>query len=711
MSNISSNLSSPTPQLLSGTQENEIVQKKSSKTASPEKSTALAGAANDRNIKTNSDYSERNSSDAISQNHESSQDDARNLGSSSSATPNEGTLASSVSESQGESTAHAAFAAQFQTAGSKFVNSSTLSPQATDYISKNIQDKVSLNSVTLKMQTTVPKNSYNQSVTILNHNRAPLLPEPTPLVIEPDPSEDNNNQTDETTVTNRTPSKSSRKSTASTLHSARSGSPTASTSTSYTVSTYKATTPPPTNESSDSTPLSTTTETAQDTFNVFIAAESSAQLSTHSQLEAIDASVAGSNADENIQLDSITKEQTQITATINNAKAEAAANAASRKSQNTSNTTGWVVNSLMFAAGFLLSCTVVGAGLGVALMIGAALSMVMMSPGGKDITNDLTKSLEGPPCHASHETADIVSQIIIASFIIACSGIGEGLAAVFSDAIKAAMVGAETTTDVASISTSSGADITADSTADSTTDADEGFMAGSSRDHLTPEDMTLVDGVRSTSQWGSIRALNAFGYSLARSARIGTRSLKLAIFEAPALVTSGIYNTAIFPIRMAGNILDFVCSVFYGLFQFLKESAEFGMSLAQKSTFEEVLATISESAQETASLTVAKIYQTIGQLFPRTLVNGVFILVAALNTLLSLHNAKVAKQSLIAAGNFEQSEGNVKIDEAFVSEMQSFIESSNNSLTNILNTVENEVTNAGATLSQMASPLETALRS
>jgi hypothetical protein len=43
--------------------------------------------------------------------------------------------------------------------------------------------------------------------------------------------------------------------------------------------------------------------------------------------------------------------------------------------------------------------------------------------------------------------------------------------------------------------------------------------------------------------------------------------------------------------------------------------------------------------------------------------------------------------------------------------MQGFIESSNTALTNMLNTIEQEVSNTASTLSQMESPLETSLRS
>ncbi len=95
----------------------------------------------------------------------------------------------------------------------------------------------------------------------------------------------------------------------------------------------------------------------------------------------------------------------------------------------TGTSVGWVTNIAMIAAGAVLIQTGVGAGMGAALIGGGALSVIMMSPPGTDITQALTQNLEKmgvPPEDAAILATVIVGVVMIAASIGGeASGIGE----------------------------------------------------------------------------------------------------------------------------------------------------------------------------------------------------------------------------------------------------------------------------------------------
>ncbi len=665
MSSISSNL--PTPPLASGTQENEIAQKKAS-TPTPIAQNNSQGKVQIKNNDRSNESGSNNSSHL-----------------STEGTPSPETSAtSSFSEAQGGVSAEATSDVPLQDTTSPFINATLLPKSATDYISKTIGAKVASASITLKMEPTKRGAVTTPEVVIVNDNGAPSLLEP---ISKPGYS------TSGTT-------------------------------------------------SGDDDPLSSTPEQPQDTFNVFKIVEESAQFSVNSQLQAISASVAGADADENIQQSAITSENAKENQAVADAENSRNEQSNSNKTSNACSGVGWAINSLTMAAGIALCATGVGAGLGAALIVGATASMIMASPAGKMALSDMATSLEGPPCHASQESAEIGAQCIGIGMVLGPSCIAGAAGPALSAACQAASVAATSGTEIATVTTSS---VVTDTTTDATTEAtsqvanttrsstpslatdnaddapdpeeaDAGYDAANvtSRSPVTAEDMVLADAMSSSSQYAGVRALNAFGTSLARSSAMAMRSLgTVSLAELPSLALSkmstAVSDAATFPMRLASDVIDFFTSVFSGITQFIKESF---MTLSMIRSVEEASALVLASSKElSASQRIAELAKTLYNVLPRTVPNGIFTALSVTNNALNIYQAWIQEQALIATGQFTEIQGDLKIDQAFFNEMQSFIENSNTAIGNMLDIVNNEIGQAEATIGEMNSPLRSDLLS
>lgn len=756
-SDISSNFSNTTfnPATFAGTQEGSIAQK-----------AQTSGSSSDSNIKDIKGYEHLsdNKDQSSDSTHFSDKNQKGDLGSRKSAdgNPIADELTSSVND--GGATADAAFKSQFQGAGTEFVNSTTLSQKATDYVSKTIQSKVALSSMTLKMQTLVTKNS--SGTPLVNKNGAPPLPEPGAIIEESDASTADAKGTATTDDTSTTTTTTDDTSTTTTT--------TDGTSTTTTTDDTSTTT---TTTDSDSAPLSTEPTQAQDALNVFNMTEQSASISTVVKLQAVSAEVAGANSEENNQLAAIAKEQINI-----NKAAEAAQSAnTGSHGKGAAAIAGWVVNSVMLAVGVLLIASGVGAGVGAALVIGATLSMIMMSSAGTVITAALVKTLENNALYdIPAKDASIVAAVIEAVVIMAlsmggeASGIGDALSDA-SMAAKEAVWGASTAAEVTEMSTASAAAVTAAeqvggdveaadlSAEEAAANADDASNATNAQkialikneqkastaaeltennendadvDSADMRDADVSEGEKSAitsaikeqsamqraaniaaslkSESSMGRAAEAFGTSLYRSAEnAASRTMtsvgkfaKAPVTGAASAAKSAATSTASAVKSVAMLPYNIAKGVTSGMLSCLKGISSFLIETEPRLASSELEPLMTDMATATTWEKLGKAGTALLKALPQDALSSMFVTATLLQSSLKMYESYIEYKASLAMGLYQTYEGDIKYDAAMVSLMESLIENTDTSYSAILNSTTQDLSMAENAIALMTSPLE-----
>jgi hypothetical protein len=425
---------------------------------------------------------ESNSDNNASLNTSNTQSDSDSDGNTSIVTNNSNPSSTSeqtgmISESLGGATAQGAINEQFQQAGSSqsLAGSSTISKQATDYISKSLASSSS--TMTLKMQTKVLGTA--QQSTLTNENFAPALPEPSNSTCEEAPqampSESvfsnssnlgasssvkgnvENTLTGKKSPTLESPSQSNStditqsnvvsqqsintfnkiapsvyaKSTAQASVSQNTSKSTTPDNTPKNISVQSNKSVPPISPKTSSSTKKTSTQEATttestssedvlgsgqsesvDALNVYEVLENAGVVTTQSQLKSVSAAVAGANAQETIQQAEIANQETQINNYVQ--QQEQAASQANKTSG--LGNLGPILGGIMIALGAIVCVASVfdcgvTAPLGVGLMLGGA-GFIALSEEGPEITNAIAESLTHIFSAFGIQLSPLVSQIL-----------------------------------------------------------------------------------------------------------------------------------------------------------------------------------------------------------------------------------------------------------------------------------------------------------